>query len=150
VTFPQWWQKTDTGYRHEVISGRWLTLTWRSGHRNTENGAVRTNESGGKGRCSLNGKAVSLTPDGTSAALKGTALSPSRPMSNWCIEKKTGHLTERSALNRAAGSLWLDFRWIQDLSNLPQQRLHGKGFLQKRELSSQGATLCDGVFGISR
>jgi hypothetical protein len=70
-------ENRDTGYRQEVASG-WmvlgadLTFTWRTVYRTTENGSVRTNESGGKGRYSLNGKAVSLTPDGTSAALEGT------------------------------------------------------------------------------
>jgi hypothetical protein len=126
--------------------GAELTFTWRTAYRTTENGAVRTNEGGGKGRYSLNGKAVSLTRDGPSAGLEGTR--PGRCQIG--VSKRRRDLTERSALNRAAGSLWLDFRRIQDLSNLPQQRLHGKGFLQKRELSSQGATLCDGVFGISR
>jgi hypothetical protein len=70
-------ENRDRGYRQEVASG-WmvlgadLTFTWRTVYRTTENGSVRTNESGGKGRYNLNGKAVSLTPDGTSAALEGT------------------------------------------------------------------------------
>ena len=66
-----------TGYQLEVTSG-WMvlgadrTFTWRTAYRTTENGAVSTNESEGKGRYGLDGDALSLTPEDSSAALEGT------------------------------------------------------------------------------
>jgi len=66
-----------TGYQLEVVSG-WMvlgadqTFTWRTAYRITQSGTVRTHESGGKGRYGLNGDALSLTPEDSSAALEGT------------------------------------------------------------------------------
>jgi len=70
-------ENNATGHQREVASG-WIalgsdrTFTWRTVYRTTENGSVSTSESGGGGKYSLKGNAVSLAPDGHSAALEGT------------------------------------------------------------------------------
>lgn len=65
------------GYQLEVVSG-WVVLgagrsfTWHTAYRTTENTVVRRQDSEGKGTYGISGDTLSLTPEGSSAALEGT------------------------------------------------------------------------------
>jgi predicted small secreted protein len=69
-------ENNATGYRQEVTGG-WMaleadrTFTWRTAYRTTQQGGVTTSESAGKGRYSVTGDVLLLTPEGSSASLNG-------------------------------------------------------------------------------
>jgi hypothetical protein len=69
-------ENKETRYQLEVTRG-WMelrvnrTFVWRTAYQITENGAVRTTESGGNGSYDVSGNVLSLKPEGSSSAVEG-------------------------------------------------------------------------------